>query len=324
MDCHIIMDCTRGELLGEYVLKNQQIDKEQFFSWIIMLAKELEAVEKSSGIVEYRFLTPFSVVVKEDKTIALLNLRAKANQKRMDQLFEKQIMEKFLPASEEYSDIYSFGKTLQYLFSKADLYPDMSKVEEKKFLNIISRCTCENSKRRYSNFEEIISDLSNSKKKNVLKNIILFIIIIIVVIAGILKMFLVQQESMTDEEAKAYLDTGITYFVTMKDYKKSEELFSKIHNIEIAEYYQEMAAFMTGESDKTEEEIEVILKQFEDKAGQELDYEEKYCLLKVYSELNSETAKEKVIELGEDILESADWKRNESEIREIVEIAKKS
>lgn len=161
MGCHIIMDCVQGEILGNYIIQNPNIQKEKFFSWMIQLTRDMEAIQMTRGLPEYRFLNPFCIVIKEDGTLALLNLKEKVNQQRVDKLFEDSVMKMFLPEDGTYSDIYSFGKTMQFILAKTNISPKLSREEEKKLSKIILWCLTDNSKIKYQNFQEIITDISS-------------------------------------------------------------------------------------------------------------------------------------------------------------------
>lgn len=326
-DCHIVMDTVKGETLGELVLRNPQIDKAQFFQWLIQIIREMECIERSRALEEYRFLIPFNIVVKENKKIALLNLKTKANQKRLEKLLSKPGMNQFFSDDGVYDDIYSYGRTVQFLLSKTNLCPELTKKEEKKLKKIISKCLNYNSRKAYQNFSEILSEIpveTTEKDKKVKKaskrHILLLVIgIVILSVSVCLKVFLFSNEQQV-ENSEAYLEAGITYFNTLEDYEKSEALFKKAHDENLSSYYQIMAAYMQGTSDYTDSEMENLLEEFQEEFTY-LEYEQKYSLLKVYDKINSETAKEHVIQLAQDILDSSDWYKNESDVRNMLERA---
>ena len=304
--------------LGEFILEHPKVDKKQFLKWIGQIAKEMESIEIAKGILIYGFLVPFNIIVKESGELALLNLKIKSNQKRLDKMLTNQSIKQFFPEDGSYDDIYSFGKTLQYLLAKAELEPCLTKREEKKFRKIISKCLKSNSKKSYESFEEILSDISSIEEKGIRKRTIMLTICALVLsIIAIFRVVFWKEESVS-EKAEAYLETGITYFNVMEDYEKSEEMFEKIKNLEIAEYYYVMAEFMQGKKNITEEEMEEILEEFQKEIGQQLEYDYKYSILKVYDQIDSETAERQVVKLAEEILNSPDWYKNENEVRNIL------
>ena len=327
-DCHIIMDTVKGETLGEFVLRNPKVEKEQFFQWMIQIVKEMECIEKSKSMEEYRYLIPFNIILKEDKKIALLNLKTKSNQRRLKSLLSRPGIKQFFSEDGVCDDIYSYGKTVQFLLAKVDLYPELTKKEEKILKKIISKCLNYNSRKAYQNFSDIISEIPSAKstetkkeKKKPVKRRVLFTIlgIKILAIAAFAKIVLFP-EIKSNENAEAYLEAGITYFNTLEDYEKSEALFEQARGEDLSEYYQAMAEYMQGKSKYTDLEMENLLDEFQEKFTY-LEYEQKYSLLKVYDKISSDTAKEKVICLAEDILESPDWYKNESDVRNMLERA---
>lgn len=287
MDCHIIMDCVAGELLGEYIIRNPNITKEQFFSWIIQLVKEMESIEIAKGLSEYRFFNPFCVVLKEDSTIALLNLKAKSNQKRLDRLFENSVGKKFFPEDGTYNDIYSFGRTIQFILAKACLAPQLTKKEERRLQKIVSKCLAVNSRKFYQGFEEISSDILNFKKKS--------------------------------KKIKWVLLGGVTVILSLFLLRRWE---LEPQRVELR-MYQEIEDYMQGISNKTEREMENLLREYQEEVKEPLSYKEKYCLIKAYSKIDTAYARGQVISLAENILNSTDWQKNENEIRTLLDKALK-
>lgn len=308
LGCHIIMDRVEGEILGEYILRYPYIEKSKLFAWIYQLIKQLESIEKVKGISEYRFLTPFYIVLKADQTIALLNLKAKANYKYMDRLSANSIVKWFYPTNGTYNDIYSFGKTLQFLLAKSNLTPQLTKQEELKLQSIISKCLTDKSRRQYHSFSEIASDFSTNSKNNKKRSIMLFGVIVILLCLGMWR----------KQENDGYLDLGIAYFYILGDYKKSQEMFEEIEGSQVASAYQSLCSYMLGDSNYSDVEMEGILRGLCDTLGEDFGLEDKCCFIRVYSSIDSESARRQVIELGEQVLQETGWSANQDVIREIV------
>ena len=324
MNCHIIADNVKGETLGGYVMRNPCVTKEDLLGWMIQLARELERLSLAKCLSGYRYLTPFSVVKKQDNTIALLNLKAKENQTRLDHLFTSKEMKQFLPEKNTYNDMYSFGKTMQFLLAKAEPEPKLTRKEERRLQEIISTCLEVDSKYSYHNFEEIIFDISRvTRKSNLRGKIILGLFVLVLGVMAIIKIVMMNNAGVLEERRMEYMDAGITYFNEFGDYERSEELFSHVNDSKIAEYYQKMAAYMQGEINFSEKQMEMLLSDFQDEVGKNIGYDEKYSLIKVYDKLNTEHARAQLICLAEEILDSPDWQKNEEKIREYLESAKK-
>ena len=316
--CHIIMDYVEGEILGEYILRYPYIEKKQLFAWFFQLLKQLEQLEKVNGISDYRFLTPFYIVLKADQTIALLNLKAGANQKCIEGMTTYTFMNRFYPPNGTYNDIYSFGKTMQFLLAKTNLTPKLTWREELGLQSIISKCLTDKSKKQYQSFRDIAKEFPIHKKKQGKK----------LMRAGLIAVFIfvilwkcyhnIEGAPITKEEEKNYLELGIAYFLILEDYEKSRELFEDVKYSKEASYYEKMCSYMLGDDNCTVEEMENILEEFVKLCSENLGIEEKCCLVRVYSKMDSAYARKQLLELGTDIIEEIEWDEMEEEAREIV------
>ena len=78
-------------------------------------------------------------------------------------------------------------------------------------------------------------------------------------------------EAIIDQKKVDFLEIGRTYFLEMEDYRKSMQMFECAEGeIESAENYKELSAYMLGESRKSEEEMESILSEIEESQKGEL------------------------------------------------------
>ncbi len=310
-------DSVLGESLNSYIEKESNIKKDKLFEWMIQIVNEMIYLEKSKEIEKYSFLMPFSIVIKEDGKIALLNLKVKTNQKRVDQILEKQAFHIFFPEDSTYNDIYSFGKTLQYILARTNFHPYLTKKEEKIIQKIVSKCLNKNPKKTYHSFGEILLTISKlNKKRGRIYKVFWGIVIVLSSIILLYGIFFFKRE---DQYTDKYLSEGIDYFVTLNNYGKSEELFIKSKKHPLSKYYREMAVYMQGNSSLEENDMEKLLEEFEAINKENLGYEEKYCMLKVYNEIKTKTAAKNVIRLAEDMLDDPEWYRNEQELRGILE-----
>lgn len=316
-DFHIIMDSVVGRTLNEYITQGNEIEKDRMLYWIIQIAKELSYVERTTCLSEYRYVLPFCILIRQNQEIALLNLKSKANQRRLEKVMSNPSISQFFPEDGSFADIYSFGKTVQYIFACAELYPKLSRIEERKIKKIISKCLTKDSKKSYQSFEDILIDLSNLKKKRF--PILVIILIVLSILIGTVWIVKSTFLSSVPENQKTYIEAGLTYFIDLNDYEKSEEMFSKAKDLPLAEYYKEMALYMQDKSTFSEQEMEKLLWNLETKIEEEITYEQKYCLLKVYDKIDTKNAMKNVVRLSEEILKSPDWYRNEKEIKEILE-----
>ena len=292
-DYHIIMDCVEGEIWGEYVLKHPNLEKEKVIKWVRQLERELDCITRSKRISQYQFLSPFSVVLKTDGTLALLNLKVKDNQERIDQLLENPSMQIFF--SEEEADKYSFAKTIQFLLAKTNLTPKLTRSEEKKFQKLIS------------------TNVSINKKNN-LKYIMTIIIITIIAFFLVITEYYRKVPKIQENQ---YYYMGMIYFISMGDYEKSGEIFSRLSNSEKADSYEILSNYMAGKGRNSKNEIIKILDAMTEKYNGQLDADEKCCLMIVYDKIGTEYAREKAREIAKDLQESSEWYKYEKQIKRI-------
>lgn len=336
--CHIVMDYVEGQILADYLREHPKLEKEELFSWMRQMIKQLGDLQSVKGVRSYRYVTPFCMVVKRNKELMLLDLNAKSNRHILNQIGREQIWNRFFPENEPYNDIYSFGKTIQFLLAKTIPIPALTRREENKFKMIISKCLTDNSKKQYQKFSEILSDFpqtATKEKSRTIKIYPILVILILAILGGAIiykmqKKIPVKEQSIENgladaEEKISFLDIGLTYFLELEDYKKSKEMFEReTQDKKRADQYIEMAKYMLGESEKTEEELDVLLRSLEEEAGDEPEVKHVRSILKMCVRLDTPYARKRCIETAQQILGESAWKesdadrRIETEIREIL------
>ncbi|MBQ8298276.1 MAG: tetratricopeptide repeat protein [Clostridia bacterium] len=339
---HIISDYVTGKALGIHIIQQPNMEKEQFFVWIMQILTQLDYITSSSGVLQdgnelqdtndneatdvkkthcWKCITPFHVILKSDNTVALLNMEAKVNRKFLNQIAEHSIIKKFQLGEESGNLFYSFGKTLQFLLAKSNLSPNLTYGEERKLQKIISKCLTENHKKQYRSFANILLDFptnyrkqnqSNPQRRNSKRFIRLIGILALVFSCGLSLYFW----SMGNINNEAYFELGLSYFV-MEDYEKSFEMFGKARYSGTFEDYREMASYMYGASEYTEMEMETMLRKLM-KNKEKLSQEEKSCLIRVCNKLDTSYARSQVIKMGNVIVKNSSWNENINEIREIL------
>ena len=122
-------------------------------------------------------------------------------------------------------------------------------------------------------------------------------------------------EAIIDQKKVDFLEIGRTYFLEMEDYRKSMQMFECAEDeIETAENYKELSAYMLGESQKSEEEMESVLSEIEESQKGELT--ENRMLFRVWAKIEGTTSLEARIRLGEKILSTYEkWKENDVDQR---------
>ena len=263
--CHIVMDYVEGELLCNFLRKERPMEKEYLFQIIISIAKELDNLEKSSGDQFYPCLTPLHIVVKKDKNIAFL---------KYSERYEKQIegkAEPFLIRDGTSNYVYSYGRTVQFILTKAECVPRLSWTEERKFKKIITKCLTYNSKKQYQNGQDIVNQLNPIKKRY----IVYFIPLMLLAIGGLSGVIACQQRmEVTEIEAPT---------------KSVEE--------RLQEYVAEEVIY-------TEDEILALTKEYEKQIQGDFRIAEGEFLLQVYYKMDTAYAKEQAVKVGEKLFDS--------------------
>lgn len=262
--CHIVMDFVEGELLCNFLGKTDLLEKEFLLQMMIAIAKELENLERSNGELIYPCLTPLHIVVKKDRSIAFL---------KFSERYERQIGNRstpFLSMDGTNNYIYSYGRTLQFILTKANCTPGLSWKEERKFKKIISKCLTNNSKKKYSHGRDIVNQLRPMKKKY-----IILLIPLLLTCIGLFSVFA------TDDEKTV-----------------------KAEKIETEKFLQEsLSDFLISETEYTEQEIVSFATEYEQLLGKDFQMSQGEVLLRVYYKLNTEFAKERAVNMGKILLD---------------------
>lgn len=289
--CHIVADYVTGELLATYVQRGIRIQKKQLFSWMRQLAQQLEDVRCVSGIVSYRYLTPFCVVVRSDNTIVLLDLNAKTNETILQNIGTYKIKQLFFPEQEAYNDFYSFGRTIQFLLAKTRLVSTLSIREESRLRRMIGRCLSDNPQKQYLSFLDVIKDIPNvvEKKNNFMKRCLSWSGVMLgLIFVGIAVWGFLEKDSEDAKSPDVLLEEG-----------KEKEEYSK----------EEIAGLLT----QVVQEID---------GEKELEYATEF--LRVYAKMDTEYAVGEVIELAGLVLQGTQERgeilepSTEQEIRELL------
>ncbi|MDD2980062.1 MAG: hypothetical protein PHN80_08840 [Hespellia sp.] len=194
--CHISMDVVKGELLINWLRGSPTIEKKQLSLWFRQLAGQLEKYHRCKKNQCYRFLNVYSVVVTKEQ-IYLLDLEAEGNAFIAKYMQRQEIRNGFShPRAQMRSttktsiDLYSFGRTLQYILAHAQVVPGITKKEEHQLLKIIQRSIELNSKKQYQNFKQIQNELSKFKLHTIPKNWKVLSLLTVLIVSGIVSALL--------------------------------------------------------------------------------------------------------------------------------------
>lgn len=169
-ECRQSIDCLQGELLIYYLRDHTQIEKTVLFEWIRQIAEEVMRYQQSRRGQNYRYLTPYSVVVTEEGELLLLNPDAQENEFAMKKMQQKAVRKHFLRPSLENgggrsypADLYGYGKMLQFLLAYTEQIPELTRGEERKLERIIERCTG-TGRRPYDRISQVLGDLPEERR----------------------------------------------------------------------------------------------------------------------------------------------------------------
>lgn len=241
--CHIVMDYVQGKLFGYYLMNNPEISKEQLFTWFYQLIQEIECLEHARSDWPLDLITPFSIVLKKDGTLAFLNLKAKTNQKIVSRIRKQHILELFA-AGPGYSPYFSLGKTIQFVMAKTSVVPKLSRKEERRIQRVISKCLSDNIRKQYQSCLEIKSHFIPRKKKKV--RILLFLSMPLL-LGGVLtqkkeELFSNKMEEVSYRETPGVRESeSEEYLRQLEQYEKemSEEHKEEVY-VKVAKMYEEL------------------------------------------------------------------------------------
>lgn len=289
--------------LGDYLLEQPHVEKQLLFSWIKQILVQLQAKEQIGELPDN--ITPFHIKLRESKAVIVDELET------MD-VSSYSLMDRFVSKQGQDNRIYSFGKTIQFLFAKTHLTPKLTWREGLHFRKIISKCLTNNSKKQYRRFSEINLDFPHRKKY------IIGTLLALGLTFGIIGASYTWQNVKAEKMETEYLELGVSYFLLQKDYKKSKELFELVERKGIGAYFVEVSSYMAGESSYTDFEMEIILNEMIRMLEVQEGVKEKACIVRAYEKVDTPNARRQIKVMTKDVLEEIPWGETRKEMREIL------
>ncbi len=166
-------DSCEGRLLIYLIRKKEEIPKEQLMTWLKELCIQLDGYHKFRHRA-YQYVNPYAVVITDSQEIKLLDLESETNESVLIYLQKSIIRESFgktsgIRRTRIPTDYYSFGKTLQFIMSQGNIFPEISIIESYLFSKIIRKCLEESVENQYKNIKEVQNQIPKIKKKKVQK-----------------------------------------------------------------------------------------------------------------------------------------------------------
>lgn len=301
--CRPSLDRVSGQLLIYRLKQKPCIDKNQLLSWIEQILKNLYAYHRCRNDQSYRYLNPYSLLVTKEEKLLLLDLEAESNEFVLKNMQRRAMRDHFVKPVihiREHTkitlDLYSFGKTVQFILANVQAVPPLSKWEERRLEKIIVKCLGENVNKHYETFGQVLKDIPSprsgrreSRKSRRILNIILIILVVLLFISGIKIRYL-------NKERQILLAQQKRQGGTEADMENAEVISEK--NIEEEQDKEE-----TGNDDSTENEsAEVQTKKNREGPEDGMDVlSQKTALLQQYLLKNTAKDNQKVIEEGENL-----------------------
>lgn len=145
--CHMINDYVQGSSLAQYVKKHPQTDKEIFWDWLEKISALAVQYYKWSDAQCYGYFNPFAVILTDEGGIAFLDTKDEENEELVGCMQRKSVRALFMKPERVLSlkitfddDMYSLGKTIQFLAAKCRIVPGLTRREEKTLKRIIAQC----------------------------------------------------------------------------------------------------------------------------------------------------------------------------------------
>lgn len=160
--CERIQDTISGQQLIYWVKYHPQVEKEELWQLIRKLLLQITWFHKHGEQQTYGYLTPYSVIVKEDGEVCLLDMEAEENRQIMRQIQSRTVRNYFVNSEIyrqrgicEATDIYGFGKTVQYLLSQSEPIPQLTKKEEYYLTKMIQNCLEADGEKGFTDFQMV-------------------------------------------------------------------------------------------------------------------------------------------------------------------------
>lgn len=177
--CYVSTDYVRGRPLIQWLKYHSRIPKEQMYQWLLEIIRQLENFHRCRENPCYQYLNPYSIIVTEEERLLLLDVGSGNQEDILHQMQRRKIRENFLSPDNQYyqktterEDVYSLGKTFQYILAVTETDPPLTRREEIRFQKIISKCLNQKSGKQYQTIREVSEhfpkrkEQSNHQKRN--------------------------------------------------------------------------------------------------------------------------------------------------------------
>lgn len=330
--CYISSEYVTGRPLAWWLKYHPNLSKEQLFSWIAQITKQLGMIHRCRKNPCYQYVNPYSIIVAEEGELYFADMDAGSNENLLRLMRRKCIREHFLPPEEPYYrlasvslDAYGLGRTVQYLLTAAEVDPPLTRREERRLKRMISKCLKRQSGKQIQNISEIRKDIPEPNiqttcYKRIFKKILCAAAVLFLVL-GAMVFYLCQQKNEAgkkesaaqeetgafseDESTKACLELAAAYFLEMENYGKAGDVLEKISSRSaFARAFCQVAKSLVEENAaRMKAVLPMYLEQMEELLEQEMAAEDekilyRLCMIQGYGILDSREGAEEILRLG--------------------------
>ncbi|KMZ52700.1 protein kinase domain-containing protein [Dorea sp. D27] len=354
--CYVSSEFVQGRNLIQWLKYHPNIPKEQLFSWMYEIMRQLQLFHRLKGRPCYQYVNPYSIIISGEEKLYLLDAGAQSSEMLIRKMQRKAVRDNFLPPEENTYrkataglDIYGLGRTWQYMLSVTDPAPSLTKREARKIRKVISRCLSRQSKHTYRSIEDIQKHFPICRTKSFIlkkqKKVLIITAIAIIAAAGIMirgipfrsirssggqKEDTVSQtpadkpgKKRQDDSASDLLkfDMGMVCLLKLDQYAKAAGYLEEVGRYGADCYamiarYMEKDAAMDGAS-----ALAAALERAEDEIPEGRERECIHGLIKGYSLLGTKEAAPDIVRLGDVYLSLSDSEGGREEAdREIMEL----
>ncbi len=146
--CHLVLNHISGRTLQEVCREEGYISREIFYNWSSQIIDCVGNLHRCRPVKIYQFLTPYTIIIGMDNKVYLLDTEHENNREIVRQMFDRRIQSAFFPEESIgkrrpgiYHDLYTIGKTMQYMLAKTEASREMGRLEEYRMERMLRRLT---------------------------------------------------------------------------------------------------------------------------------------------------------------------------------------
>lgn len=332
--CHKVDDVAEGKNLLQFIKDEEKIDKKEMYLWFSSLANQLMLYHKSLRQA-YGHVNPYTVIVKPERQIALLDIEAKENEELVKRMQKKNFRTLFVKdsvwsshPSELEEDVFGFGKLLLFVMEKGKFVIDFTKLEQIKIKRIVEKCTKKDVEAGIT-LKKVQKELNAMQKRcgrsfpviKIIAGTSVILIFCVGTFAG-LKIVSMKEEKAVIQEAEASnasgeekerlaLELGMLYYAELKDYESATEVLCEVEEIsEAADIYLRIIDYIQSGSDLSEEQWECLWENLKEewvRLGVENKLWYKMPVLEACKIRNTPESCNIICEIGEDAKRNRLW-----------------